>query len=285
MGERTQYFQSQFGTNSPYIEELFELYEKDRSLVGETWASYFDEFSHSVPSETRVLIALPESTPSPAALSNGTTNGYYHGPTQDAAVQERVYRMISAFRGRGHLKADINPLTLGVHPLPLVEDIDVGFYHFTDEQMGKVYNCSGLGGREHMPLGELIEELERVYCGSIGFEFTHLLTQGERLWLQEKIEQRFIHGYQHSNEQRTHRLRKIIEAEAFENELHKKYIGHKRFSLEGLETVIPMMDTILEYGANDGVNEAILGMAHRGRLNVLVNTLNKPLEEVFSEFE
>ncbi len=286
MGSITELFQSQFGTNSAYIEELFHLYQQDRALVGETWASYFDSVSLTLPTATTEHFMLPSDREStPAALTNGATNGYYHGPTEDAAVQERVYRMISAFRGRGHLKADINPLTLGVHPLPQVEDVEVDFYHFTDSQMKKVFNCSGLGGRESMPLGELIEELQRVYCGSIGFEFTHLLTQAERLWLQEKIEQRFIHGYQHTNEQRTHRLKKIIDAEAFESELHRKYIGHKRFSLEGLETVIPMMDTILEYGANDGVKEAILGMAHRGRLNVLVNTLGKPLEEVFSEFE
>ena len=212
-------------------------------------------------------------------------DGIYDAPAQDAAVQERVSRMISAYRGRGHFRAKINPLTQGVMPLPEVEDIHVEFYHFTPEQRERSYNCSGLGLRHAMKLSDLIDELERVYCGAIGFEFTHLLNQKERLWLQEKIEGRFQNGYRLNREQKLHRLQKAIEAEAFESELHRKYVGHKRFSLQGVETVIPMLDMMLEEAAIEGVDKVILGMSHRGRLNVLANILGKTLVEVFSEFE
>ncbi|MCB0331426.1 MAG: 2-oxoglutarate dehydrogenase E1 component, partial [Bdellovibrionales bacterium] len=222
----------------------------------------------------------------PHAIRVGQNHGYYTAPATESGTQERVYRMISAFRGRGHFKANVNPLSRGVMELPHVDDINVDFYKFSDSQLDQFYYCAGLGLEEQMTLREIIDELHQVYCGSIGFEFTHLLDQNERLWLQERIENRFDEGgYRLTKEQRIHRLRKIIEAEAFESELHRKYVGHKRFSLQGVETVIPMLDTMLEEAAIEGVKKVIFGMPHRGRLNVLANILGKPLEEIFSEFE
>ncbi|MCI5065887.1 2-oxoglutarate dehydrogenase E1 component [bacterium] len=250
---------------------MYRLYSQDPALVGETWAGYFERLASTHGSSNLGCVASSQECVAP--MQRG------------GAAQERVYRMVSAFRGRGHFKAAINPLSQGINPLPRVDDIQVDFYRFSDAELNEVYNCSGLALQEEMRLEEIIARLHRVYCGSIGFEFTHLLDQDERLWLQERIETRFEKGYQLNAEQKLHRLQKIIEAEAFESELHRKYVGQKRFSLQGVETVIPMLDTLLEESAIEGVKKVIFGMPHRGRLNVLVNILGKPLEEVFTEFE
>jgi 2-oxoglutarate decarboxylase len=241
------------------------------------------------------LAHQPDSTPpvqspslqeQPHTLRAGQAGvGVYTAPSAASGTQERVYRMISAFRSRGHFKAAINPLTQGVMKRPTVADIDVDFYHFTEEQLEQEFFSAGLGMNEVMNLKDIINELHQSYCGSIGFEFIHLLDQNERLWLQERIETRFKSGYQLSHQQRLHRMKKVIEAEAFESELHRKYVGHKRFSLQGVETVIPMLDHLLEQSAEEGIHRVIFGMPHRGRLNVLANILGKPLQEIFSEFE
>ncbi len=284
----TDYIRSQFGPNSGYIEELYAQYQQNPGLVGDTWAEFFSRLPetgghtngnghHAEPAQ------LPISQSSSA--DTGYSNGYYNNTTHDSAIQERIYRMISAFRSRGHLRAQINPLTQGVKPLPETEDTNIDFYRFTDDQLALEYNCSGLAQRDSMALGEIIDHLHRSYCGSIGFEFVHLLNQEERLWLQEKIERRFEHGYRLSNEKKVERLKEIINAESFEAELHKKYVGHKRFSLQGAETLIPMIDMLIEDAAESSIQKIVFGMPHRGRLNVLANTLNKPLADIFSEFE
>lgn len=277
------------GPNDGYVQEMFRLYQQDPSLVGDVWGNYFEKLARSHgqhPATTSAPVTTAPVTPTQGdGVPFNQANGYYTAPSGSSAAQERVYRMISAFRGRGHFKAKINPLTQGVMQLPEVEDIEVEFYQFSDQQLSEQFYCSGLALREHMTLQEIIDKLYESYCGSIGFEFTHLLDQDERLWLQERIENRFESGYRLTEEQRVQRLKKVIEAEAFESELHKKYVGHKRFSLQGTETLIPMLDNLLEEAAAEGVQKVVIGMPHRGRLNVLVNIVGKPLEEVFSEFE
>ena len=266
---------SEFGPNSGFIEELYRLYKTDPTLVEANWRAFFDSYSNRTTQlkNGHVQAIAFEETPRSVLV-----------PDQ-AGLLQRVYRMISAYRGRGHFHADINPLNKGIVPLPDVEDIDIDFYHFTQDELNTEVNCSGFQGKERMLLSELISELNKVYCNSIGFEFTHLVSQEERQWLQENIEKRFTEGYRLTNPQKIRRLQKILDAELFEAELHKKYIGHKRFSLEGGETVIPMLDTLLEHAEEHEVHEVLLGMAHRGRLNVLVNTVGKPLDEIFTEFE
>lgn len=270
-----------FGPNSGYIDELYQLYRVDPALVGDKWATFFR--THSIDEEPR---------------TNGATNGGVEGKTaatrqralesvtDDSALQERVHRLIHAYRSLGHLRAKINPISRGIVPLPEAFELDLEFYGLTPQDFGKVFSCAGFAGRERMELGALVKDLEQAYCRSIGFEFVHLFNPEERTWLEERIEQRFVKGhYQLTNAEKTRRLQKIIDAEAFESELHKKYVGHKRFSLQGGETLISMLDTVLEESCVRGVAELVLGMPHRGRLNVLCNTFGKPMEEVFAEFE
>lgn len=295
---------SNFGPNSGYIQEMYELYLKDPKLVGPSWTNYFSKFSDDVVnlnavakseaslkgnqvsingSQSNTDLRRIEYNPSNGA--NSKTN--YSAPSSDTdALQERIYRMVSAYRNRGHLKAKINPLAHGVNEIPKSEDIYSSYYNFTEEQLNSSYPCAGFNGNFEMLLGDLVNELEDVYAGNIGFEISHLHSQEERLWLQKQIEGRLDHGsYILSKELKLKHLKKIVDAEAFEAELHKKYIGHKRFSLQGGETLIPLINTVLEESAEIGIKEAVFGMAHRGRLNILRNVLGKPLADIFSEFE
>jgi 2-oxoglutarate dehydrogenase E1 component len=293
-----------FGSNSGYIEDMYELFLKDPKLVGPSWSDYFSRLATQTKQSSAInLEEIPDVVVSSG--SNGTSNikeitkiAYnpslatgsktnYQSPSSDLdGLQERIYRMVSAFRNRGHLRATINPLTKGVNKLPVSEDVNPEYYNFTDEQLNSIRPCAGFKGNEQMRLADLVVEIEKAYCGYIGFEIGHLHVQEERLWLQQKIEKRLEQGvYKLTNEQKINHLKKIVNAEAFEAELHKKYIGQKRFSLQGGETVIPLINTILDEAAQSDIKEAVLGMAHRGRLNILRNVLGKSLADIFSEFE
>lgn len=288
---------SNFGPNSGYIQDMYELYLKDPKLVGPSWENYFSQFTNETVDLKSVCSKEPSTNGRPAngelrRIEYNPSNGVhaktnYSAPSSDAdALQERIYRMVSAYRNRGHLKAKINPLTHGVIDIPKSEDIYSIYYNFTEEQLKSVYPCAGFNGNFEMLLGDLVNELEEVYAGNIGFEISHLHSQEERLWLQKQIERRLDHGsYILSRDLKLDHLKKIVDAEAFEAELHKKYIGHKRFSLQGGETLIPLINTVLEEAAEVGIKEAVFGMAHRGRLNILRNVLGKPLADIFSEFE
>lgn len=167
-------------------------------------------------------------------------------------------------------------------PLPKVVGIDINSYGFTSSDLQASVVVAGIG---ITTVASAIEFVQRNYCGSIGFEFQHLTSDDARTWLTEQIESRPHDGTSFTPEQRINWLKKLVDAETFEAELHKKYVGHKRFSLEGGDALIPILDILIEKCADTSVREVIIGMAHRGRLNVLANTLGKPLEDIFSEFE
>lgn len=272
------------GPNSAYVEELYELFLQDPDLVGETWAAYFRQIEDTLLSEGAANGGYPASS-DPVALPANLTERESSGVYRDEAVQERIYRMVNAFRAWGHLKAAINPLSQGIIPLPDVPDVNIDYYQFSDAHLSREYGCAGFAGRDSMQLSRLIESLKQAYCGPIGFEFRHALNSDARQWLQERIETRYDNDYLLDRNEKVRRLQKIIDSEEFESELHRKYIGHKRFSLQGGEALIPMLDALLEDAVSTGIKEVLLGMAHRGRLNVLANTFGKPLAEIFSEFE
>ncbi|MCO6431988.1 MAG: 2-oxoglutarate dehydrogenase E1 component [Deltaproteobacteria bacterium] len=289
-GSVTIDFSAYFGANSGYVEELYKQYLNDPSLVGESWAGFFSSLSKMA----EAINGGRQHAISPAGEIFEEPNGRAAiaeiGETSvDVAIstrlQERVFRLVNAYRSFGHLKAKINPLSKGVLPFPQTAELDPHYYGFTESELNQEVSCDGFRSKARMRLGDLISELQEVYCGSIGFEYTHLLSEEERAWLQNKIENRFSHSYELSTEQKLRKLKVLVEAESFEAELHKKYVGHKRFSLEGGETLMPMLDTALDEGQQRGIKEALIGMAHRGRLNVLVNAIGKPMEEIFNEFE
>jgi 2-oxoglutarate dehydrogenase E1 component len=197
------------------------------------------------------------------------------------ARDARVLQMINAYRVRGHLLADIDPLEYTVRRHP---ELDPAFYGFTIWDLDREFVCGGLCGRTTAKLRDILDTLRETYCGKIGPEYMHISETVQKKWLQDRIEPTRNHE---SLDGATKRriLMKLNDAEAFEKFLHTKYVGHKRFSLEGAESVIPMLDYLFNAATDAGVVESVIGMAHRGRLNVLANILGKSYEKIFHEFE
>ncbi len=192
-----------------------------------------------------------------------------------------VWRLINMYRMRGHVLADLDPLGTGPGQSP---ELDLEYYGLTLWDLDREFFCDGLGGKKTAKLRDIIQLLRSTYCGKIGAEYKHLLDLNERRWLRETMEST-TNSPDLSKDEKEDILHKLNQAMAFEQFLHKKYIGHKRFSLEGAETLIPMMHFLMEKAGEKDIEKFFLGMAHRGRLNILVNIMNKPYSKVFADFE
>lgn len=205
---------------------------------------------------------------------------------EQTVKQARVLELINAYRLRGHLIADLDPLhAMPIHHHP---ELDIATYGLTIWDLDREFITGGLARRESMTLREILDVLHRAYCGKVGIEYRHMLDKDQKSWLREQIYQNFVNPQPLSNEIKKQLLRKLIEAEQFERFLHTKYLGQKRFSVEGTETVIALMDQLIEGAAERGVEDITMGMAHRGRLNILANVLNnqgKYAERIFTVFE
>ncbi|MGZ5445486.1 MAG: multifunctional oxoglutarate decarboxylase/oxoglutarate dehydrogenase thiamine pyrophosphate-binding subunit/dihydrolipoyllysine-residue succinyltransferase subunit [Thermoanaerobaculia bacterium] len=197
------------------------------------------------------------------------------------AREAATLQMINAYRVRGHLLADLDPLEykVGRHP-----ELDMQFYGFTLWDLDREFVCGGLCGKQQAKLRDILDTLRETYCGKLAPEYMFIQETVQKRWLQDRMEpSRNKQALDGATKRRI--LQKLNDAEAFERFLHTKYIGHKRFSLEGAESLIPMLDYLFNEAAADGVVEGVIGMAHRGRLNVLANTLEKSYEQIFREFE
>ena len=196
----------------------------------------------------------------------------------------RVIELIEAYRSRGHLLADTNPLRWHQPGLPTPDhrDLDMETHGLTIWDLDRTFNVGGFGGKERMTLREVLTRLRAAYTLKIGAEYTHILDRDERAWLRDRLEAGMPKP---TTAEQKYILQKVNAAEAFENFLQTKYVGQKRFSLEGAETLIPLMDSIIDTGADQGLDEVVIGMPHRGRLNVLFNIVGKPLAQIFKEFE
>ena len=197
------------------------------------------------------------------------------------AREAAALQMINAYRVRGHLLADLDPLEykVGRHP-----ELDMQFYGFTLWDLDREFVCGGLCGKQQAKLRDILDTLRETYCGKLAPEYMFIQETVQKRWLQDRMEpSRNKQPLDGATKRRI--LQKLNDAEAFERFLHTKYVGHKRFSLEGAESLIPMLDYLFNEAAADGVVEGVIGMAHRGRLNVLANTLEKSYEQIFREFE
>ncbi|HVG31029.1 MAG TPA: multifunctional oxoglutarate decarboxylase/oxoglutarate dehydrogenase thiamine pyrophosphate-binding subunit/dihydrolipoyllysine-residue succinyltransferase subunit [Pyrinomonadaceae bacterium] len=206
------------------------------------------------------------------------------GARERVEKQARVLELINAYRVRGHLVADIDPL----HALPLQyhPELDLETHGLTIWDLDREFITGGLAGRESAPLREIIDILRRAYCGKVGIEYRHIQSKEQKLWIRERIRREFVEPEPLQPETKKALLVKLVEAEQFERFLHTKYLGQKRFSLEGCETIIPLLDQLVERAAEHGVEDITLGMAHRGRLNVLANVVGSNLaERIFTAFE
>jgi 2-oxoglutarate dehydrogenase E1 component len=203
---------------------------------------------------------------------------------EQTVKQARVLELINAYRVRGHLIADIDPL----HAMPLHyhPELDIETYGLTIWDLDREFIAGGLGGHESATLREILEILQRAYCGKVGTEYRHIQSKEEKNWIRDEIRKQFVYPEPLSPEIKKQLLWKLISAEQLERFLHTKYLGQKRFSIEGMETIIPLLDQLIEAAARQGVEDITMGMAHRGRLNVLVNVIDEQvMERILASFE
>ncbi len=274
-----------FGANASAVERMYERYLEDRSDVPDGWRDYFDtmgdpeaEVVHS-----RIRDDLLEQARS--GLRSGTVTTRASGkPATSGEKQAAVARLIQVYSLRGHQIADIDPLGLMDRRVPGVLKLD--YLGLTEADMDTEFFTGGLAGtgNDRMKLRDILALLKSIYCGKVGAEFAHISRARERLWLRRRFEQG-VAADTLSDEDRVWVLEHLTSAEGIERYLHTRYVGQKRFSLEGGETLIPMLDHIIHQGGASGIHEIVIGMAHRGRINVLVNILGKNPEELFEEFE
>ena len=277
------------GGNATYVEDLYESYLKDPNAVPEQWRDYFDKLPR-VESDFVHTEDIPHSVIrdrfaqiSKMRVRTEATVAHDSQATEYERKQVRVVQLISAYRQRGHQKADLDPL--GIAEREHVRDLELSFHELSRADYDTVFQTGSLHiGKADATLGEIHDALERTYCKSIGAEFMHIVNTDERHWIMTRMESvRSAPDY--GKDVQLTLLRRLIKAEGLEKSLGSKYPGTKRFGLEGGESLIPMLAEMIQRSGGYGVQEIVIGMAHRGRLNVLINILGKNPAELFDEFE
>jgi len=273
------------GANGAYVEALYEAYLESPASVPAAWRRYFGALGaeRGDVAHGPIVEAVAERVRTAGAQAQASVNG---APVAGDASEKQasVSRLIQAYSLRGHQIADLDPLGLWQRHVPAVLRLE--FLGLDDDDMEREFYTGGLAGTGHrrMRLRDIVALLRRIYCGKLAAEFAHISRARERLWLRERFEARMAHWEMPPEEQRAI-LDSLTRAEGIERYLNTKYVGQKRFSLEGGETLIPMLDDLIQQSGAAGVQELVIGMAHRGRLNVLVNVLGKSPQELFTEFE
>ena len=283
------------GGNAAFVEELYEAYLRDPANVSAEWQAYFASF------RGRENGDVPHSDAIARIERAQKLNGHalaIAAPGSDVQAQKQagVLKLVTAYRSRGHLAAKLDPLdlehrfkpeelqALGLLPRPHAPDLEPAFHGLGAGDMETEFNTSFLAGPARMKLRDLIARLKATYAGSVGAEFMHIADSEQRRWVHEQIE-RAGGEYALDASEKKQLLEKLVRADGLERYLHTKYVGQKRFSLEGGDSLIPLVDELLNRGGSDGLRDFVIGMAHRGRLNVLVNILGKAPQKLFAEFE
>jgi len=273
------------GGNAAFIEDIYERYLIDPASVDPAWRKRFERMLQSSANEAPDIAHGP-------VINNFARLARENRPTSRqsterlapaaAAKQGSVLRLINAWRVRGHQHATLDPLNM--RELEEVPDLDPDFHRLSEADMDVVFNTGSLFAPDRMPLREIIALLKEVYGGNVGTEYMHITDTREKRWIQKRVE-----GYrvkpELSDDDRLWLLGLLTAAEGLEKYLHTRYVGQKRFSLEGGDAFIPLMDELIQRAGANGIKDAIIGMAHRGRLNLLTNIMGKPPSELFDEFE
>ena len=251
--------------NLPFVDEIYAQYTRDPNSVDATWRNLFER----------------GEMPNPA--TNGHyTNGHHGGALSgNSLVEVAAFQLVDAFRAQGHVEADVDPLG---QPRASWPELDPLHHGVRGANLDMPTSGGGLVGGEGLTIRELVQRLRRTYCGHVGVELLHIVDPGKRRFLVERIET-VADDFLAAPAQRRRMFESLASAEALEVFVHTKFIGSKRFSLEGGDTLLPLLHVALDQAGIDGVEEAVLGMAHRGRLNVLVNLIGKRASELFAEFE
>jgi 2-oxoglutarate dehydrogenase E1 component len=272
-----------FGGNADFVEELYEKYLENPQALDSKWRIYFDSIQGSGGSDVAyaplkekfsLLTSKPMLAPAPNTANN-TANVQNISP-----AQAKVFELVLFYRHLGSTCADLDPLYR--RELVKPEVLELSNYGLESEINNEFYVDLSLG--ERVVLKNLVDKFDQVYCGTCGFEFLHITTVAEREWLTSYVEEKYL-NYKLSNPEKMKILNKLTEAEGWERYLNTKYVGQKRFSLEGGETLVPALDRLIKSGAKSGVKEVYIGMAHRGRLNTLVNIAGKAPQKIFDEFD
>lgn len=271
-----------FGGNAPFIEELYENYLDNPASVSEEWRDYFDKLAQLPGVVARDVPHLPIIKAFAEQAKNGGCRTVAAAPIDDKK-QAAVFQLINAYRFSGDRWANLDPLKR--QPRPQLPELDPAFYGLTSSDMNTSFNAASFKGiADHAPLGQILDALKETYCGTIGVEYMYMTETVEKRWLQERLEPIRAKA-NHTPKQKKRFLERLTAAETLERYLHTRYVGQKRFSLEGGESLIVSMDELIRAAGEGGVDEIVVGMAHRGRLNVLVNTLGKAPAMLFDEFE
>jgi len=281
---RTSYIS---GGNADYVEALYEKYLESPNEVDQEWRDCFDKLPRV---NGNIQPDVPHATVRAHFLELARQNrGAVRATVADSLAtdherkQIRVVQLISAYRQRGHQKANIDPL--GLMQREDVPDLDPAYHHLSAADFDTVFQTGVFYiGTDQATLGDIITALEKTYCGSIGAEFMHIVDTEQRQWIQKRMDG-VRSSPEYSVDTKRHVLERLTAAEGLEKYLGSRYPGTKRFGLEGGESLIPMLDELVQRAGSYEAKEVVIGMAHRGRLNVLINTFGKQPSELFDEFE
>jgi len=265
------------GGHSAYLENMYELYLENPDQLSSEWVVFFDNLEPKGINGNRVSHKQIVDE-----FKNLSRSANLSGNIPDAR-QSKVIRLIQSYRNRGHQKANLDPL--GIMDRAEIEDLDLEFHGLSKEDLSdEFYTDTLLIGKEKATLKEIIESLKVIYCGNIGIEYNHIMDSYERKWFQKKFESK-LGKYSFSTDDKLHIYERLNSAEGLAKYLAAKYPGMKRFGIDGAESLIPLVDAVIQNCGELGANQICFGMAHRGRLNLLVNVLGKLPSELFSAFD
>src|SRR5919197_5036552 len=261
-------------SNSWFLEGLYQTYLENPASVDKQWQEFFSRLQQP----ERPITVVTRQGPAKARIEQRGSSVEVH----DAQKQVAVLQLINAYRFRGHRQADLDPLR--PYERPEVADLDPAFHGLSEEDREATFNTGSLCGTTEAKLREILAILRTTYCRTIGAEYMHIPDTAQKRWIQQRLELNQATPNFPPTKKR-HILERLIAAGSLEGYLHTKYVGQKRFSLEGGESLIPLLDELIQRASTQGIKEVVIGMAHRGRLNVLVNTVGKRPAELFTEFE
>ncbi|MGF1775552.1 2-oxoglutarate dehydrogenase E1 component [Vibrio nomapromontoriensis] len=269
------------GANATYVEDLYELYLSDPEQVSEEWRRVFD----GLPMQPDDVVEQPHSRVRDyfrrLAKETKHSSAQVSDPEVDAK-QVKVLQLINAYRFRGHQAADLDPL--GLWKRPPVAELEPAFHSLTDDDLDETFNVGSFAiGQESMTLRDLHKALQKTYCGSVGAEYMHMTNTEQKRWIQQRLES-VVGQPSFDEDQKNTFLEELTAAEGLERYLGAKFPGAKRFSLEGGDALVPMTKELIRHAGASGLREVVIGMAHRGRLNMLVNVLGKKPQDLFDEF-
>ncbi len=277
-----------YGSNAPYVEGLYESYLDDPGSVPDEWRDYFDDLQHTPAVDGRTVRDQAHGPIIASFAQRAKSNGFaVRVKAPDLAVAGRqvfVQSIIAAYRTLGVRLAQLDPLKR--HDRPVIPELDPAFYGLSEGDLDQVYSATNtyFTKADTMTMRDILKALRDTYCRNVGVEFMYISDPAGKRWIQERLEST-LGTPNYSAERKRYILQQVTDAEGFERFLHTKYVGQKRFSLEGGESFIAAMDEVVNRAGESGVQEIVVGMAHRGRLNLLVNIMGKMPGDLFAEFE